>query len=86
MNDPQAIDVSTETFFMNRLGLLNMKAPMAERRKLGDYLKKLMQECSKRLLEYLFRAGEGDLNRKFWVGMGKKPFLGQKFTDKQYSV
>ena len=86
VNDPKAVEVGMETFFMNKLGLLNIKAPVAEKRKLGDYLKKLMQECAKRLLEYLFRAGEGDLNRKYWVGMGKRPFLGQKFTDKQYSV
>ena len=44
-----------------------------------------MDECSKRLLEYLYRESEGDMNRKFWMGMGKKPFLGQKFVDKQYS-
>ena len=43
-----------------------------------------MTECSKRLLELLYREGEGNMNRKFWLGMGKKPFLGQKFIDKQY--
>ena len=57
----------------------------AEKRKCTEYLKKCMDECSKRLLEYLYRPSEGEMNRKFWMGMGKKPFLGQKFVDKQYS-
>ena len=57
----------------------------AEKRKCTDQLKKMMEECAKRLLEYLYRGpAEGDFNRKFWLGLGKKPFLGQKFVDKQY--
>ena len=69
---------------MNKLGLLGANPNVADRRKVSDYLKKLMDECSKRLLEYLYREGEGDMNRKYWFGMGKKPFLGQKFVDKMY--
>lgn len=82
--DPKATDVTSATFFMNKLGLLNGNASGSEKQKLEAYFKKMAEECSKRLLEYLYRAGEGDMNRKFWMGMGKRPFLGQKFTDKQY--
>ena len=84
--DANGTDINSEAHFLAKLGLLNIKAPLAEKRKLQDYLKKLTTECSKRLLEYLFRAGEGDFNRKFWIGMGKRPFLGQKYTDRQYTV
>ena len=45
-----------------------------------------MEECAKRLLELLYRPGEGDFNRKYWVGLGKRPFMGHKFTDKQYAL
>ena len=83
-NDAAAINVGESSFFMNKLGLLSANSPVAEKRQCSEYLKKLMKECSKRLLEYLFREGEGDMNRKFWVGLGKRPFLGQKFVDKQY--
>ena len=69
---------------MNKLGLL-VAGGAPEKRKCTDYMKKLMEECSKRLLEYLYRPQEGEMNRKFWMGMGKKPFLGQKFVDKQYA-
>ena len=84
--DPKAIDIGTPTFFMNKLGLLPPGSAAAEKRKCTDYLKKIMEECSKRLLEYLHREGEGEMNRKFWLGMGKRPFLGQKFVDKQYAL
>ena len=85
VGDAQAIDISQPTFFMNKLGLMKPGA-LAEKRKCTDFMKKCMDETAKRLLEVLFRAGEGDMNRKFWMGMGKKPFLGQKFVDKQYSI
>ena len=86
MADPKAIDVGTPTFFMNKLGLLSPGGSGPEKKKLSDYLKKIMEECAKRLLEYLYREQEGDMNRKFWIAMGKRPFLGQKFTDKQYQL
>ena len=41
-----------------------------------------MEECGKRLVEMLYRSTDGDLNRKYWLGMGKRPFLEQKFTTK----
>ena len=83
--DPKAIEFTAPTFFMNKLGLMINSNNAAEKRKCTEYLKKCMDECSKRLLEYLYRPSEGEMNRKFWMGMGKKPFLGQKFVDKQYS-
>ena len=80
----KAIDITNQTFFMNKLGLLKPSNSPAEKTKSTNQLKKMMEECAKRLLEYLYRGQEGDLNRKFWFGLGKKPFLGQKFVDKQY--
>ena len=86
-DDPKAIAFTESSHFLNKLGLLNPNSSVAEKRKLVDYMKKAMEETAKRLHEYLFREGEGDLNRKFWVGLAKgKPFLGQKFTDKQYTL
>ena len=82
--DPKAGDIANNTFFMNKLGLLKATNAPAEKTKCTNQLKKMMEECAKRLLEYLYRGPEGDLNRKFWLGLGKKPFLGQKFVDKQY--
>ena len=49
-------------------------------------MKKLIEECNKRLFAYLFKEGEGDLNRKYWMGLAKRPFLGQKFTETQYAI
>mmetsp|Transcript_17256 Transcript_17256/g.23278 ORF Transcript_17256/g.23278 Transcript_17256/m.23278 type:complete len:102 (-) Transcript_17256:104-409(-) len=82
--DPQATDVSSDRFFLNKLGLLSPNSSGMEKKKLQDYLKKAMEQCAKRLLECLYRAGEGDLNRKYWVGLGKRPYLGHKFTEKMY--
>ena len=82
--DPAPIDIGTATFFMNKLGLLQANA--AQKKKCQDYLKKLLEETSTRLLELLYREGEGDMNRKFWMGMAKRPFLGQKFIDKQIAL
>ena len=76
--------MGNSAFILAKFGFLAPNPSPAEKRKLSDYLKKLMEECAKRLLELLYRNGEGDLNRKYWVGLGRRPFLGQKFTDKQY--
>ena len=86
IKDPQALDVGSEKFFLNKLGLLNQNASGMEQKKLQDYLKKAMEQCAKRLLELLYRPGEGDLNRKYWIGLARRPFLGHKVTDKQYSL
>ncbi len=82
--DAKAYEVGQQTFFMNKLGLLNANCSGQEQQKLSAHLKKMTAECAKRLLEYLYRPVEGDMNRKFWLAMGKRPFMGQKFTDKQY--
>ena len=82
--DPGAIDITNATFFMNKLGLL--QANGAQAKKCKDYLKKLIEETSTRLQELLYREGEGDMNRKYWMGMSKRPFLGQKFIDKQIAL
>ena len=74
--DAKSIAITDSSFFMNKLGLLPAGSAPAEKKKCTDYLKKAMDETSKRLLEYLWRAEEGEMNRKFWLGMGKKPFLG----------
>ena len=86
IKDPQALDVGSDKFFLNKLGLLTPNANGMEQKKLKDYLKKAMEECAKRLLECLYRPNEGDLNRKYWIGLAKKPFLGHKFTEKQYQM
>ena len=67
---------------MNKLGLLTANPTLQERQKLVSYLKQAMEECSKRLLEYLYRPSEGEMNRKFWIALAKKPFMGMKFTEK----
>ena len=85
MNDAQATDCGNNTFFMNKMGMLSQAKSPAEKTKCAAQMKKMMDECSKRLLEYLYRPQEGDMNRKFWMALGKKPFMGQKFTDKQYA-
>ena len=85
ITDAKTVDVLAPTFFMVKLGLMQ-PGQMAEKRKCTDQLKKCMEETAKRLLECLYRGEEGEMNRKYWFGMGKKPFLGQKFVDKQYQL
>jgi len=34
----------------------------------------------------LFNGQEGDLNRIFWLGLGKKKFLDQTFSTKQIQL
>ena len=84
MAEPSILDVQSANHFMNKLGLLKVNPTISEKQKCAEYLKTLMRECSKRLLEYLYRPEEGEMNRKFWLGFGKKTFLGQKFVDKQF--
>ena len=53
--DAKAIAITDSTFFMNKLGLIPANGAAAEKKKCTDYLKKAMDETSKRLLEYLWR-------------------------------
>ena len=86
VKDPQAFTCDNQAFFLNKLGLLSPARSNADITKLNTYLKKIMEECGKRLLELLYRPSEGDMNRKYWIGLGKRPFMGHKFCDKQYQL
>lgn len=65
-------------FFMRKLGLLSAPKGGSEEMKFGKYVTQLEEECAARLLEILYAHNAMDL--KFWVGMGRKPFLGQKYS------
>ena len=62
---------------MRKMGLMSSAGP-GEEMKYQQYMKKLKEACAERLVKKLF---ENDgLDFKFWLGFGKKPFLGQKFN------
>ena len=82
----QGYDVTGQTFFMNKLGLLKSNPTAAEKSKCVEHMKMLTKECAKRLLEYLYRPQEGDMNRPFWLGMARKPFLGQQYINKPFNI
>ena len=73
------------TFFMNSLGLLT-DGSGAQRMQMDKYLQNCKVECAKRLLNHLYHPQTGDLDRKFWITFGKTPFLGQKFTTKNFHI
>ena len=51
-----------------------------QEQKLTAYLKQCKQECAKRLLnDILFHPEKGNMDRKFWLAFGKRPYLGRKF-------
>ena len=65
-------------FFMRKLGLLTAPKGASEEQKFSKYVTQLKEECAARLLEILYANNAMDL--KFWVGMGRRPFLGQKYS------
>ena len=44
-----------------------------------DYLKKLKEVVGERLIDTLWHPVHGDMDAKYWIAFGKKPFLGQKY-------
>ena len=67
-------------FFMRKLGLLAKSKNNSEEERYRKYLSSLKQECGSRLLHTLYNPKTGPLDGKYWIGLGKKPFLGQKFS------
>ena len=83
MNDLVSQSVPTSgdpQFFMCKLGLLSKSKNNAEEEKFRKYLSGLKAECGQRLLHTLYNPETGPLDCKYWVALGKKPFLGQKFS------
>jgi hypothetical protein len=67
-------------FFMRKLGL--MVSPTGgpqEEAKFNKYILQLKEECAQRLVKTVY-ANEG-MDVKFWLGFGRRPFLGQKFDN-----
>ena len=65
---------------MRKLGLLSKSKNNVEEDKFRKYLSSLKAECGSRLLNTLFNPQTGALDCKYWLSLGKKPFLGQKFS------
>ena len=63
--------------FMRKLGLLSQPAKAMDEKKYCDYLMQLRLECAERLVTTIYAHEAMDL--KFWLGFGRRPFLGQKF-------
>lgn len=77
----EAVPISTDsTFFMRNLGQMTQPKGPAEEDKCRKYLMQLKVECGARLIATLYANQAMDL--KFWLGFGKRPFLGQKFNNK----
>ena len=77
----QAVPTSgDDQFFMRKLGLLTKSKNNVEEEKFRKYLAGLKAECGQRLLHTLYNPQTGPLDCKYWLGLGKKPFLGQKFS------
>jgi actin related protein 2/3 complex, subunit 3 len=72
----KAVPNSTNNdFFMRKLGL--MIAPTggaSEEQKYSKYVSQLKEACASRLVETVYANDAMDL--KFWLGCGRKPFLG----------
>ena len=81
----EAVDANAKNFFMRALGLLK-EGDAAQAMKMAKYLKECKEECAKRLLNILYDKETGDMDRKYWLTFGKRLFLGQKFTDKNFHV
>jgi len=69
-------------FFMRKLGLLGQPKNGSEEEKFRKYAAQLKEACGKRLLLKLWHPEHGDMDQKYWLGFGKRPFLGQKFNRK----
>ena len=65
---------------MRKLGLLAKAKNNSEEERFRKYLSSLKQECGSRLLNILYNPKTGALDAKFWISLGKKPFLAQKFS------
>ena len=67
-------------FFMRKLGLLNKAKNNVEEEKFRKYMAAVKGECAQRLMFTLYNPQTGPLDCKHWLSLGKKPFLGQKFS------
>ena len=61
-------------------------ANAAQTTKMKKYLMLCKKECWPRLAEILFNEKTGPLDCKYWLAMGKTPFMGAKFVDKKYAM
>ena len=71
-------------FFMNKLGIMPKSKSGAEDGKMKKYLKLCKEETFKRLEKKLTNAETGDMDRKYWLVFGRKPYLGHKFIQKNW--
>ena len=79
----EIIPKSTDnTFFMREL--LSQGKSTKEEDTFKQYLMQVKQECGRRLLTVLYHPDHGDMDLKFWVQFGKKPWLGRKFNNKLF--
>ena len=76
------IETNSADFFMNKLGQLKKPKNGTEEAKMKKYLKQCKSECFERLHARLTNATTGDMDRKYWLVFGKKPYLGHKFCTK----
>lgn len=50
----------------------------------NKYLKQIKEECGARLIQTLYMQEWGTMDLKYWLTLGKKPFLGRKFNNALY--
>ena len=80
----EAVPTSSDPgFFMNKLGLLG-QAKAGDEDKMRKYMQQLKEECGQRLLHVLYNENTGKYEGKYWIALGRRPFLGHKFSAKSY--
>ena len=78
------IETNSPDFIMNKLGQMHKAKNGGEEAKMKKYLKLCKQETFSRLHARLTNDKTGDMDRKFWLVFGKKPYLGHKFCTKNW--
>ena len=79
------IESQQADYFMNKLGLFTKPTNPSETAKMQKYLQVCKQETWNRLNELLYNEKTGPMDCKYWLMLGKKPFLGHKFVERTFT-
>ena len=79
------VDLNSPEYFMNKLALFHKAKNPAEGQKMQKYLMALKVETWKRLQTILYDDKTGPLDCKYWMMMGKNPFMGRPYVDRMYT-
>lgn len=78
------VEASKPDFLLKRMGLMTKAKHPSEEQKMTAYLKHCKKVTATRMLSLIFHPESGPLDAPFWISLSRKPFLGQKFSEKRY--